>query len=117
MPVIFGTTILTITFNGTTGKLVLTGQAFGINQYAGVSDIQYRRQGDAAWSSVNSVDLWGDEMAEGTITALPLAGGNYDVRVVSSDGEVSDTYVSAFVIVAGSASQVSHRFGIGGMGF
>jgi len=96
MPIVFGTEILSATYDASTDKLTVTGKAFGLNEYP-VSDIEVSLTGAGAWSSVDTIDSWSDDEVIGSFSSA-LSGGTYDVRVTSSDGEVSPVSTGAFTI-------------------
>ena len=95
MPAIFGTTITSVDFSLDTGVLLIAGEAFGINQYP-VSAVEYRRNG-GAWTAVTSIESWSDTAVTATIAGV-LLDGDYDVRLTSSDGEVSNTVDGAWAV-------------------
>lgn len=100
MPVIFGTLVTAVVYDDTALTIAITGEAFGINEYAGTSNIEYKLSSDVGWSDVLSIDSWSDTQVVGSI-AGKLLGGVYDVRVTSSDGEVSAAFESAITIASG----------------
>jgi len=104
MPILFGTTVLTASYDEETYVLSITGKALGINEYVGTSDIQVSLTGVDSWTSVDSVNSWADEAAEGSFLSA-LADGTYDVRAVSSDGEISAAFEGAFTIGTGAVGQ------------
>jgi hypothetical protein len=116
MPAQFGTLILTVSYDQATYTISCTGEAFGINQYAGVSNIEVSASGSGTWTSVAAITIWGDEAVAGTL-ASDLSSGNYDVRVTSSDAE-QDTYENAIIIPAGdnmiidNISQILFEYGV-----
>jgi len=114
MPIIFGTRILTATYNEDTLQIALTGQAFGINEYAGTSNIEVSLTGAGVWIAVASIDTWGDEAATGTLAAA-LGTAVYDVRVTSSDGEeyVLTGAIDTSVPVGPSFSKIKIAIGMG----
>ena len=109
MPIIFGTEITDISYDEETGVLTVTGEAFGINEYAGISNIETSPTGAGSWTAVDSIDSWSDTEAVGTYST-PLASGIYDVRITSSDGE---TYVSTGGIFISSDEVKRFRFEFG----
>ena len=85
MPIIFGTTILSVTYTPPL-TLTITGQAFAENYYAGVSLVEWSYSGLGVWTAVAAYPTWSDTLIVATLAA-PLASGVFDVRVTSSDGE------------------------------
>lgn len=100
MPSIFGTTITAVSYDPNLKQITIDGQAFAINQYVGVSDIQVSLTGLGIWSSVNTIDFWSDTQVIGSFTTA-LGSGSYDVRLISSDNEISNVLSNAFTITAG----------------
>jgi hypothetical protein len=88
MPVIFGTKILTASYDKDTLEISITAQALGENEYAGVSKLEISEHGLNDWSS-NPITLssWADEAAAGTLDHELADGKTYDIRATSSDGE------------------------------
>lgn len=99
MPVRFGTTVLSVLFDRVTGVLTVTAQALGENRYP-ASAIHYRKSGSVVPFTL-SLTSWSDTQAVGTVT-LPILGGWYDVRAVSSSNEYSDWLLNAFKVPAGA---------------
>jgi len=97
MPVQFGTLVVSASYDKDTRVLTVVGEAFGINQYAGISNIEVSPSGAGVWTSVDTIVSWADELVTGSFTA-DLAGGAYDIRVTSSDGEVSSIATGAFAV-------------------
>jgi len=97
MPVQFGTLVVSASYDKDTRVLTVVGEAFGINQYAGISNIEVSPSGAGVWAAVSTIVSWADELVVG-LFATDLAVGTYDVRVTSSDGEISPISTGAFVV-------------------
>jgi hypothetical protein len=113
MPFLFGTKIVSVLFNNSTGIITVTGEAFG-ESIDPICNIEYSVRGTGIWNSVASINLWTDTMAIGAIGSIPLEFGNYDVRITSSDGEVSPVMENAIKIIVykGSSCWISAAIGI-----
>ena len=111
MPVVFGTLITAVTYNEPLG-LVIDGQAFADTQYPGVSNIEIALTGSGLWSSVPVIVSWSDIQIQATLGGIPAAG-DYDVRVTSSDGEVSPISIAAFNVVGNATKENRIWIGIG----
>lgn len=97
MPIEFGTLVTDVSFDNETGVLICTGEAFG-EALDPACNIEYSVHGSGVWVSVDSIDAWADTECTGTVSGIPLAGGSYDVRVTSSDGEKSSVFNNAFYL-------------------
>ena len=105
MPILFGTSITSVSYNTLTYQITVNGHAFAQNKYVGLSDIQASIAGANIWVSVASIDVWGDTQVLGTF-ASPLSGA-YDIRVSSSDGEVA-TLSNALVEIVPSTCTAAY---------
>lgn len=117
MPVTFGTSVISVTYNTNTFQIVVTGEAFADTQYVGVSKIEVSSDG-STWTEVSMYNSWADTQVSGTF-ASKLTGENYTVRVTSSDGEVA-TLLNAFTnhsdLVIPFDGSVGYFFFFGGDG-
>lgn len=96
MPLIFGTNILTVSYDDNTEVVSLTGEAFAENRYAPVGKIEVSITGSGIWVAASAYGAWSDTAVSGTF--LGLAAGTYDVRITSGDGE-QDSLAAGFVIL------------------
>lgn len=97
MGLVFGTTILTATYDKVTQNIVVSGYAFADTQYAGISNIEVSKTGLGVWIPVSTISSWADTSANG-VYVTKLASGRYDARVTSSDGEISNILANAFKV-------------------
>lgn len=104
MPLIFGTTVSSASY--LSNQITANGEAFADTVYAGISNIEVSLTGLSAWTAVDTIDSWSDTQVIGSFLSS-LLPGTYDVRVTSSDGEVSNTLVGGFVI----SGNGGHLFG------
>jgi uncharacterized protein (DUF2141 family) len=71
-------------------------------------EIQVRLVGDAgAWTSPDANGAYSSSSITDTFLALPA--GSYDVRVLTGDGEYSNTLAGAVVVASGGG----HQIGVG----
>lgn len=104
MSLIFQTTITSASYDIPLKQVTVNGQAFADTYYLNVSKIEASLTGQGVWTTVSVYDSWTDTQVIGTF-ASPLAGGVFDLRVTSSDGEVA-TLSEAFVTGDESSSSV-----------
>ena len=97
MPII-GATISGASIDDTKKIVTVDGTNFGEVEYA-VSDIKLSKNG-GAYTSVDSIDTWGNLQVIGSYT-LALSAGGYTVQVITSNNETITSSVNIITIAGG----------------